>query len=319
MSYSGIYPHTAVSNTHYECGIGAIIRRNQSLYFTTYGPHLAAGSTDKLHVVDTRDLSLTTFLDYPGGTHANRYRDHSRRLDLLGAAYLDGQDVIRYLPVAHSGELQGRITGSAAHLRDAHKYYYMTMEEGLYEVDFTNIDRPSIITLRPDGNVDTGGGSHNLPGVHGKGLYTGQGVLLFTNNGGGDGGRGVLAEWNGQGDPKSLESWEIVDKNAQYAEVTSRRGPGSMDPSGAEPIWATGWDDASMFINVREADSARWTKFRLPKASYTHDHPSGWYTEWPRIRDVGLPGGYLMSHHGMLYLVPASFSASNASGVRPFS
>ncbi len=193
----------------------------------------------------------------------------------------------------------------------------MTMEEGLYEVDFSDLDRPVITTLRVDGNDSGGGGSHNLPGVHGKGLYTAQGVLLYTNNGAGDGGRGVLAEWDGIGDPEQLSSWTIVDKEAQYTEVTSRRGPVDMDPASNDPVWATGWDDVSLFINVRDATSGRWTKFRLPKASYTHGHPDGWYTEWPRIRDVGLRGGCLMSHHGMMFLVPKTFSADNPSGITP--
>lgn len=316
-AYSGIYPHTAVTSTHYEVGIGGIVRRGDKLYYMTYGPHLVAGGSDKLYMVDTTDLSQTKYLDYPGNTDANRYVDTYLQMDIVGAAYIDAHDTIRFLPVTKPGDLRGRITGTAAHLTNHNKLYYMTMEEGLYEVDFSDLDNPVITTLRVDGNESGGGGSHNLPGVHGKGLYTAQGVLLYTNNGAGDGGRGVLAEWDGVGDPEQLSSWTIVDGEAQYTEVTSRRGPSDMDPASNDPVWATGWDDVSLFINVRDATTDHWTKFRLPKASYTHGHPSGWYTEWPRIRDVGLRGGCLMSHHGMMFLVPKTLSADNPSRITP--
>lgn len=316
-AYSGIYPHTAVTNSHFEVGIGGIVRRGKKLYFTTYGPHLVTGGSDKLYMVDMMDLSRTTYLDYPGGTDANRYVDTDLQMDIVGAAYIDVRDTIRFLPVTKPGDLRGRITGTASHLTNRNKLYFMTMEEGLYEVDFSNPDSPAITTLRVDGNDSGGGGSHNLPGVHGKGVYTAQGVLLYTNNGAGDGGRGILAEWDGVSDPEQLSSWTIVDKEAQYTEVTSRRGPVDMVPAANDPVWATGWDDGSLFINVRDASSGRWTRFRLPKASYTHDHPSGWYTEWPRIRDVGLEDGCLMSHHGMIFLVPKTFSADDPSGITP--
>jgi len=274
-----------------------------------------AGGTDKLHSVHTADLSKTTYLDYPGGTDANRYTDSLQLIDVIGAAYIDASNKVRYLPVVTSGDLRGRITGTAAHLRDRKKLYYMTMEEGLYEVDFSDLESPEITTLRVDGN--DAGGTHNLPGVHGKGLYTAQGMLLFTNNGVGDDGQGLLAEWDGVGDPEQLDSWNIVDDQAHYTEVTSLRGPKDMDPASKDAIWATGWDDVSVFINVRDASTGRWTRFRLPKSSFTHENPNGWYTEWPRIRDVGLKDGHLLSHHGMMFLVPQTFTADNPAGVIP--
>lgn len=311
---SGIYPHTAVTNTHYEVGIGGIIKRGDVLYYMTYGPHITAGGSDKLYSLNTNTLERTTYLLYPGNTDANRYRDTKLGIDVIGAAYIDNAETIRYLPVTKPGELRGRITGTAAHLSDPNKLYYMTMEEGLYEVDFSNVKEPRIATLRQDGNY---GGSKNLPGVHGKGLCTAQGHLFFTNNGQGEGFGGGLLEWDGTGDPELQSSWTLVDTAAQYTEVTTRRGPQDMDPGSTDAVWATGWDEASMFINMRDATSAQWTKFRLPISSYTHGHPSGWYTEWPRIRDVGLEGGHLMSHHGMMYLLPEEFSTDKYGGLTP--
>ena len=63
-------------------------------------------------------------------------------------------------------------------------------------------------------------------------------------------------------------------------------------------------------------DGGRWSRFRLPKASHTYDPRHGWYTEWPRIREVG-GGRLLMTMHGMFYDFPAGFSAAQTGGIRP--
>ena len=321
VAYSGIYAHTAVTNTHNEVAVGALLKRDDTVWFVTYGPHVTRGGTDELYSVDLNTLEFTTWHDYPGNTDANRYTDNNLGIDVIGAAYIDhATETVRYLPVTNvgAGDLVGRITGTSAHLTDPNKLYYATMEEGLYEVDFSDLANPVITTLRSDGNHDNQGGiQKNLPGVHGKGLFTGQGHLYFTNNGAGQGGAGGLVEWDGTGDPEQLSSWTVVDDTAQYTEVTSRQGPVDMDPNSTDAIWATGWDDASMFINTRDADTGEWTKFRTAKSSYTHGHPNGWYTEWPRIRDVGLEGGYLMSHHGMMFLVPETFDTDSYGGLTP--
>ncbi len=88
-AYSGIYPHTAVTSTHYEVGIGSIVRRGDKLYYATYGPHLVTGGSDKLYMVDMTDLSQTTYLDYPGNTDANRYVGYLPPVGHRGAAYID--------------------------------------------------------------------------------------------------------------------------------------------------------------------------------------------------------------------------------------
>ena len=320
VAYSGIYPHTAVTNTHSEVAVGALVNRGGKVWFVTYGPHVTAGGTDELYSVDTTTLERVTYNAYPGNTDANRYTDTNLGIDVVGAAYIDTNENVRFLPATNpgAGDLVGRITGTAAHLTDPNKLYYMTMEEGLYEVDFSDLDNPVITTLRTDGNHDGQGGfQKNLPGIHGKGLYSGQGHLYFTNNGVGNGGQGGLVEWDGTGDPEQLSAWTIADDTAQYTEVTSRNGPVDMDPNSTDAIWATGWDDESLFINTRDAATGEWTKIRMPKSSYTHGHPNGWYTEWPRIRDVGLAGGHLMSHHGMMFLIPETFDKDNYGGVTP--
>ncbi len=313
VAYSGIYAHTAVTNDHREVGIGGLINRNGTLYYMTYGPHVVRGGSDRLYSVDTSDLAFSTYNDYPGGTHANRYTDTNLGLDIIGAAYIDSSDNVRLLPIGNFPTgLEGRITGTAAHLTDPNKLYYMTMEEGLYEVDFTDLNNPVVTELKPDRNGNQSTGDYNLPGVHGKGLYTGQGHMYFTNNGGG----GVLAEWDGTGDPNTAAAWTVVDRN-NYTEVTSRRGPVDMSANSTDAVWAIGWDDQSVLFNVRDAATGEWTRFRMPKGSYTHDADPGWFTEWPRIRDIGLEDGQLLSHHGTMFLVPETFSVSNYGGLMP--
>ncbi|MFW5759903.1 MAG: hypothetical protein ACOCXH_02855, partial [Cyclobacteriaceae bacterium] len=157
----------------------------------------------------------------------------------------------------------------------------------------------------------------DLYGAHGKGLYSGQGVLVYSNNG--EKGQaalekfdiesGSLSEWDGK-------NWKLVRRN-QFVEVT---GPGGIygNPNPAtDPIWATGWDHKSIILGVR--DQGKWTFFRLPKASHSYDGAHGWNTEWPRIRDVGTEQNpdYLMTMHGMFWRFPQSFSAQNTAGIRP--
>ena len=154
VAYSGIYPHTAVTNTHNESAVGALINRDGKVWFVTYGPHVTTGGSDELYSVDTTNFEHTTWLDYPGNTDANRYTDTNLGIDVVGAAYIDPNDTVRYLPVTNpgAGHMVGRLTGTSAHLTDSSKLYYMTMEEGLYEVDFSDLANPVITTLRVDGN-----------------------------------------------------------------------------------------------------------------------------------------------------------------------
>ena len=187
------------------------------------------------------------------------------------------------------------------------------MEEGLYRVD-VNGATPQITRLRADGNH---GGPRDLPGRHGKGLFSGQGRVYYTNNGAAGSTGGGLVEWDGIRDPSTVAGWTVVDSERQYTEVTGPAGPVDADPLSSDPVWALGWDDESVVLRVRDAVSGAWSLYRLPKGSYTHGHPNGWYTEWPRIRDVGPDIGYLMNHHGTMFTFPAGFKDGATAGIRP--
>lgn len=319
LNFSGIYPHLAFYNNEAECGTGAVVPWADRLWVVTYGPHLPMGSSDKLYEI-TPDLQSVIRPESVGGTPANRMIHKESHQLFIGPYAIDADRKVRTIPYASA---PGRYTGLARHLTDPEsKIYIATMEEGFYEVDVNSLQT----TMRyEDGNVKNKKGddiSTNqpgslLPGAHGKGLYSGQGVMVYSNNGEAvpealkqfDIQSGVLAEWDG-------EAWEIVRRN-QFVEVT---GPGGIfgNPNPAtDRIWATGWDHKSVLLGVR--DLGTWSFFRLPKASHSYDGAHGWNTEWPRIRDIGTDEApdYLMTMHGMFWRFPETFSVRNSVGIRP--
>ena len=300
-SFSGIYPHMAVTNsTRSESGIGAVAAWADSLWFITYSAHKPLGSDDGLYQVHP-DLHMTRRPESVGGTPANRLIHRESNQLAIGSYLIDAQGNVRTIPLS---KMPGRMTATARHLTDpANKLYFITMEEGLYELDVHNL---AVTTLHVDRNI---GGGNLLPGNHGKGGYTGQGRLILSNNGDG----GALAEWDGTGDPGNPSSWTTVDRN-KYTDIT---GPGGVHgaPDADAPVWAIGWDHKSVLLNVCD-EGGVWKRFRLPKASYTQDADHGWFTEWPRIRHAQ-PNRLLMDMHFMFYDFPGTFGHSNTAGIRP--
>lgn len=316
-SISGVYPGLAMYNNEGECGTGAVVPWADRLWVITYGPHLPNGSSDKLYEI-TPDFHQIIKDESIGGTPANRMVHKESNQLFIGPYAIDKTGNVRAIPYT---TMPGRHTGNARHLTDPiNKIYYGTMEEGFYEVDVNTLEVKELYT---DGNGDKayeGAGPQNalLPGVHGKGLYSGQGVMVFSNNGEGtmealkkfDVEAGVLAEWNGK-------DWKVVRRN-QFTEVTGPGGIyGNPNPD-TDPLWATGWDHKSVLLGVRDVEKG-WSFFRLPKASHSYDGAHGWNTEWPRIRNVGTDEKpeYLMTMHGMFWHFPGQFTADHSSGIRP--
>ena len=269
-SISGIYPRLAYYNNEGECGTGAVVPWADRLWVITYGPHLPNGSSDKLYSV-SHNYQQTVYPERIGGTPANRMIHPESEQLFIGPYAIDKTGQVRVIPY---DQMSGRHTGNARHLTDpANKKYYKTMEEGFYEVDVHTLE---VHELYPDGNRkqqkqnDTDAGPINdlLPGVHGKGLYSGQGHLYFTNNGEGtqealqkfDVEAGCLAEWDGT-------DWKLVRRN-QFTEVTGPGGIyGNANPE-TDPIWTTGWDYKSDLLGVRDAQTV-WSFYRLPKACHS--------------------------------------------------
>tara|TARA_Y100001980_G_C14556916_1_gene353688 strand:- start:105680 stop:108169 length:2490 start_codon:yes stop_codon:yes gene_type:complete len=323
ISISGVYPHLAFYNNEGECGTGAVVPWADRLWVVTYGPHFPRGSSDKLYEI-TPDLKQIVRDESIGGTPANRMIHEESNQLFIGPHAIDAQGNVRTIPYA---DMQGRHTGNARHLTNpAEKIYYASMEEGFYEVDVNTLE---VKELYKDGHDEQGKHMESLPedplpgysslyGDHGKGLYSGQGVLVYSNNG--ERGPGVtehfdiesgsLSEWDGK-------EWKLV-RRCQFVEITGPGGIYGNENPDTDPIWATGWDPKSLVLGVRNVDTG-WSFYRLPKASHSYDGAHGWNTEWPRIRDVGTAAApdYLMTMHGMFWRFPQTFSTGRTAGIRP--
>ena len=86
ISISGVYPSLVMWNGEGECGTGAVVPWQGSLWAITYAPHKPAGSTDKLYEI-TPDLKKHIYAKSVGGTPANRMI-HTESQQLLSGPYL---------------------------------------------------------------------------------------------------------------------------------------------------------------------------------------------------------------------------------------
>lgn len=306
LSVSGIYPHLAMFNDENECGTGAVVVWARRLWAVTYAPHKPTGSTDKLYEI-APDLTQTIRPESIGGTPANRFIHKESQQLFIGPYVIGATGMVRTIPYP---QMFGRHTGNARHLTDPkNKVYSATMEEGLYEIEVHTL---AVTELWADEQQKTGRKA-NLPGYHGKGLYSGQGRVVYANNGEHgdlalvkpDIPSGCLAEWAGQ-------EWRVVRRN-QFTEVTGPGGiSGNAHPS--DPLWTIGWDHRSLILMC--LDAGRWHSYRLPKASHCYDGAHGWNTEWPRIREIG-ERDLMMTMHGTFWRFPRTFSAKRSAGIAP--
>ncbi|MEO5999083.1 MAG: hypothetical protein ABIN89_20075 [Chitinophagaceae bacterium] len=318
LQISGVYPHLALFNEGggFPCagdggegGIGAITPWAGKLWMITYSPHCPSGSSDKLYSLD-KDLNITMHPESIGGTHANRMIHKESNQLITGTYLIDAQGKVRVIPLT---AMPGRMTATARHLTDpANKVYFLDMEGAVYEADVHTLAVTKLF-------------SKPVPGWHMKGGYTAQNLLVLANNGehrpadiikadlkaGADPANeeemGVLASWDGK-------DWKIVERR-QFTDVT---GPGGIygSPDNAAPLWSIGWDKRSVILKL--LDAGKWYTYRLPKATHTFEHWGGWYTEWPRIREIG-NNKMLMDMHGMFYNFPKTFSRNNSGGISPIS
>jgi len=313
--FSGIFPHLASFNTSGECGVGAVVPFGGRLYWVTYPPHAPDGSDDLLHATDV-GLEHAVWDGSVGGTHAARLVHRESRQLFLGPYVIGSDGAVRVVTPAR---MRGRLTAAARHLvTPSESVYIATMEEGLYEVDVETLEVTRLFADTHDRDAEP---KADLPGYHGKGLASGQGVVAYANNG--EYGRaalerpdvasGVLAEWSGDG------PWRVVWRG-QSTDVT---GPGGIEGNArpdADPLWSIGWDHRSLVLHLRSARAPEgqdpWRRFRLPKASHAYDGAHGWNTEWPRIRDIG-EEDLLMTMHGTLWRFPRGFDLGATGGIAP--
>ncbi|MFG0265018.1 MAG: sulfatase-like hydrolase/transferase [Rhodopirellula sp. JB055] len=315
---SGVYPHLTtygiysqngahLKTGHNECGIGAIVPWAGKLWMVNYAPHMPRGSEHKLFSVDP-DLTkpLNVHPESVGGTPAGRMIHEESQQLLIGHHLIDAKGNVRTISPS---DMPMRVTAITRHLKDPENMvYYIDMEGAIWEANVHSL-KVNRLFKKP------------VPGWHGKGGYTSQGRLVISNNGelhvgsykdvlvGGEAKteeeRGVLAEWDG-------ERWKIVERR-QYTEVTGPNGiTGGSD--GDDPIWTMGWDRRTVRLKVLE--DGKWHTYLLPKAAYCNDASHGWYTEWPRIREI-TGGRWMMDMHGMFFDFPKGFSVGNSKGLRP--
>jgi hypothetical protein len=325
-SFGGRFPQLAMSNSSGECGIGAVVPWAGRLWVITYAPHARQGSDDKLYEIDEQ-LRIVARPESVGGTPAARFI-HDPTGQLVIGPYVIARDGAVH--AVSPKKMEGRLSAAARHPTDpAGKVLVYDMEGLLYELDMQT-RAPKLLVARA------------APGWHGKGMYSGQGVVVVANNGEHSAGlqafepflyaipntraskaeAGVLAEWTPAAGEKA---WRLI-KRRQFTDVT---GPGGLHgpPTSDSPLWAIGWDDKSVLLLVRSAADAAagsepWHTFRLPKACGSFDGDHGWHTEWPRIREVvpptdGMPAKFILTMHGGWYDFPGTFSAESTGGIRP--
>lgn len=318
---SGVYSHlTTYSQSrkdgrffqprHEECGIGAVIPWAGKLWMVTYAPHKPRGSDHKLYSID-EDLNMTIHEESVGGTPAARMI-HAESEQLFIAHYaIDKEGKIRVIDPA---KMPARVTAIMRHLTDPENYVYVfDMENMFYEVNVHTLEFKRLF-------------EDPIPGYHGKGGFTSQGKVVVSNNGEtsesldrakhwqvsqdfmnkGPEDRGCLATFDGQ-------TWEIIERR-QYTEVTGPEGVFPTAKGGDDPVWAIGWDKRSLRLQVMEG--GKFSTFLLPKGCLNNDARHGWFTEWPRIRDIA-EDKLLMDMHGMFFKFPKDFTASNSAGIEP--
>lgn len=341
LEISGIYPHLAAFNSNPsrskpepECGIGAVVPWAGKLWYLSYTSHALGKSGDKLYAVSP-DMSVEVRPESTGGTHAARMIHRESRQLFIGCYAISAAGKVRAIS---RNKLPGRLTAVARHLTDpANKVLYLAQEGAVYEVDVHSLAVTELFK-KP------------VPGWHYKGAWTAQGRFTIAANGEYPGAapfwgdasaktiqelaaallqvpdierakprasgqtvwRGVsedigsLSEWDGQ-------AWYLIARR-QHLDIT---GPGGLAgaTSDDEPVWAMGWDVRSALVRVRE-NSGTWTVYRLPKASYTADAAHGWYTEWPRLCQVGGGRRWMFLHNG-IFDFPADFRPGTTAGLRP--
>ena len=320
---SGVYPHlTTYSQSrkdgkffkdgHEECGIGAVIPWADRLWMITYAPHKPRGSDHKLYSID-KELNMTIHAESVGGTPAARMIHEESQQLFLGHYAIDKAGKVRAID---PGKMPARVTAIMRHLSDPENYVYLyDMENMFYEVNVHTLEFKLLF-------------KDPIPGYHGKGGFTSQGKVVVSNNGETSGKLDRSEHWQVSQDFKNKgpedrgclatfdgKTWEVIERR-QYTEVTGPEGVAPTANGKDDPVWAIGWDKRSLRLQVME--NGNFTTFLLPKGCLNNDAKHGWFTEWPRIRDIG-EKDLLMDMHGMFFKFPKNFTSSQCAGIEPIS
>ena len=302
VSFSGVVPSLAqaadLGPPRSECGIGCLMPWSGKLYVLNYLSHRRKdGSGTGLRVIDG-DFQMERHPDGVDGTYANRFIHYPSNQLIIGPHMIDAAHEVRTVHKL----IDTRLCGTARHLTDPDNFVYMLGMEGeLFELNVYTLEATQIFDLTRE--LDTAGEF----GCHFKDCYTAFGRLVVTNNDYSEAdfqGRttsGTLAEFDGK-------TWTVLERKP----FVSVQGRGHF----TNTIFATGWDRASAILKVYTDSDKTWRRYRLPKASHTHDHK--WQSEWPRIREIEHER-FMVDLHGMFYELSPWAYDGQVWGVKPIS
>lgn len=297
---SGVFPHLTMTANHFprtEAGIGALMPWADKLWAITYVAHLAkTGSGTGLYTVGN-NLELNKHPESVVGTYANRLV-HTPSMQLaIGPYLIDTLGTVRLIPEFK----EHRLAATMTHLEDPeNKLYYLAMEGEFFEVDVHSLKVTQLFQLMNELNEPEKSKPHFKSG------FTAHGRVVVCNNSynrkdySGEWNAGRLAEWDGNGE------WKIIETTA-FTEVWAAGSFG-------QPLIATGWDKASVIMRV--FINGEWKRYRLPKGSRTFDETS--CTEWMRIREVETERA-LMDCHGLFYEIGMHTYDNELWAIRPIS
>lgn len=297
---SGVYPHLAMTANHFprtEAGIGALMPWADKLWAITYVAHLSkTGSGTGLYTIEN-NLELNKHPESVVGTYANRLV-HTPSMQLaIGPYLIDTVGRVRLI----SEFKDHRVAATMTHLTDPeNKLYYLAMEGEFFEVDVNSLEVTQLFQLMHELDEPEGSKPHFKSG------FTAHGRVVVCNNSynrkdySGEWNAGRLAEWDGNGE------WKIIETTA-FTEVWAAGSFG-------QPLIATGWDKASVIMRV--FINGEWKRYRLPKGSRTFDETS--CTEWMRIREVETERA-LMDCHGLFYEIGMHTYDNELWAIRPIS
>jgi hypothetical protein len=300
-SVSGIFPNLAMVANHSprtEAGAGGLMPWANRLWVITYVAHMSpSGSGTGLYEINEK-MELKKRPESIVGTYANRFIHASTHQLIIGPYVIDTLGNVRVI----EGVKNYRLAATMAHLTEPNKkVYFLSMEGEFFEADVTTLESKQLFNLMKELDEPVGSKPHFKSG------FTKHGRVVVTNNSynekdySGAWSAGRLAEWDGA-------TWKILEKTA-FTEVWSAGSFG-------QPMIATGWDKASVLMNVYFPSTKEWKRYRLPKGSRTFDETS--CTEWMRIREVETERA-LMDCHGLFYEIGYHTYGNQLWAIKPIS
>lgn len=303
VQVGGVFPHMTVMapgvGSDSETGIGALVAWGDRLWAVGYVAHLKGEGIGLYEIGE--DMSFRRHPASVTGTYANRLVHWESKQAFIGPHAIDAQGRVRTIEALKAH----RLAATCRHLRDPERLvYFLTMEGLLFEVDVRTLEARQLADLVRELGLPEGAQPHF------KSAFSAQGRLVVANNTYeeeeylGRRAAGRLAEWDGSG------AWRVLE-TSPFVEVSGKQNPRAGERYG-NTLWALGSDPLSVVLRVLH--DGRWTRYRLPRGSHAFDHT--WNTEWMRIREVQTER-YLMDAFGLFYELPPMVYGGHVFGIRP--